>query len=391
MNIRIASLLVIAALVSCFFGSAQSLAENVFTAENAYITNEGDNTVSVIDTKTDKVIRTIPVGSEPYGVAASRDGRKVYVANSASNTVSVINTATNKVRATIPVGTGPFGVAVTPDGSKAYVSNLDANTVSVINTATNMVTATIPVSATPLPLPPTTPAPFGVAVSRDGSKVYVTNSEPAFQPAISVIDTATDTVTARIPSGLHFGGVAVSPDGSKVYFIEYEGCGVFVADTATNAVVAEFGAGEPPCFGLALSPDGSILYVANFNTVSVIATATNALIATIPVGSGPVGVAVTPDGRKIYVANSESNTVSVISAATDKVTATIPVGKSPAAFGIFIQPAPRFAGIPGRTNCYGESVSELARQYGGLHTAAGALDFSSVRALETAILAFCWR
>jgi YVTN family beta-propeller protein len=103
-------------------------------------------------------------------------------------------------------------------------------------------------------------------------------------------------------------------------------------------------------------------------------------------------VGVTPDGSKVYVANSQSNTVSVIDPVTNMVIATIPVGVQPAANGVFIQPrkpVPRFAGTPGKANCYGKSVSALVRQYGGLNAAAAALGFSRVRALEKAILVFC--
>jgi YVTN family beta-propeller protein len=82
----------------------------------------------------------------------------------------------------------------------------------------------------------------------------------------------------------------------------------------------------------------------------------------------PLGVAVSPDGSKVYVANQGSsaepgNTVSVIATATNTVTATIAVGSFPEAFGVFIQPGPRFAGTPGYRNCHGQSVSALARQY----------------------------
>jgi len=76
-------------------------------------------TVSVIDTATNTVIATIPVGFEPVGVAVTPDGSKVYITNNNSSTVSVIDTVTNTVTATIPVGLFPFGVAVTPDGSRS--------------------------------------------------------------------------------------------------------------------------------------------------------------------------------------------------------------------------------------------------------------------------------
>ena len=80
----------------------------------AYVTNGGDNTVSVIDTATNTVVATIPVGQFPFGVAITPDGTRAYVPNAGDNTVSVINTATNTVVATVPVGGGPFGVAITP-------------------------------------------------------------------------------------------------------------------------------------------------------------------------------------------------------------------------------------------------------------------------------------
>jgi len=67
------------------------------------------------------------------------------------------------------------------------------------------------------------------------------------------------------------------------------------------------------------------------STVSVIATATNTVTATIAVGTAPQGVAVSPDGGTVYVANAVSNTVSVIAAATNTVAATIPVGNGPIA------------------------------------------------------------
>jgi YVTN family beta-propeller protein len=164
---------------------------------------------------------------------------------------------------------------------------------------------------------------------------------------VAVIDTATNTVTATIPVVGSI-SVAVSPDGTKVY-IPNRGNHVAVVDAVTNAVITSTGF----------------------------------------INGGLFGVSVTPDGRKVFVANYAANTVSVIDTATNMVITTIPVGSDPLAFGIFIQPAPRFTGTPGKANCYGRSVSALARKYHGLYGAAAALGFSGVRALQNAILAFC--
>ena len=82
------------------------------------------------------------------------------------------------------------------------------------------------------------------------------------------------------------------------------------------------------------------LYVTNFsdNTVSVIDTATNTVVATVAVGNGPEGVAVTPDGTKVYVANASSANVSVIKTATNTVVKTVPVGSEPGAGAVAVTP-----------------------------------------------------
>ena len=100
-------------------------------------------------------------------------------------------------------------------------------------------------------------------------------------------------------------------------------------------------------FALALSGPAQaapFAYITNFsgNTVSVLDTASNTVLATVPVGSGPYGVAVTPDGAFVYVANVNSGNVSVIATASNTVLATVGVGAQPVAFGRFIGPAATF-------------------------------------------------
>ena len=76
--------------------------------------NELSNTISVINTATNAVIATIPVGIRPRIIVFTLDGTRAYVTNQNSNTVSVINTATNAVINTINVGTEPVGIDITP-------------------------------------------------------------------------------------------------------------------------------------------------------------------------------------------------------------------------------------------------------------------------------------
>ncbi|MFZ3325475.1 MAG: beta-propeller fold lactonase family protein, partial [Methylocella sp.] len=81
---------------------------------HVYVTNSVSNNVSVIHRPGNTVVKAIPVGTTPVGVAVTPVGTHVYVANNNSDTISVIARPGNTVVKTIPVGTGPVGVAIGP-------------------------------------------------------------------------------------------------------------------------------------------------------------------------------------------------------------------------------------------------------------------------------------
>jgi YVTN family beta-propeller protein len=103
----------------------------------------------VIDTSTNIVIATIPVGAQPEGVTFDPAGTRAYVANSGPGSVSVIDTASNTVVDTVDVGTTPFELALRPDGARLFVANRGGSSVSVVDTAANAVTATVSVGFSP--------------------------------------------------------------------------------------------------------------------------------------------------------------------------------------------------------------------------------------------------
>ena len=346
-----------------------------------YITNYGDNTVSIIDTATKAVIATVSVGKSPKEIAVTPDGTRVYVVNSDSKSISVVDTATNSVTNTVKVGGGvPFGVAVNPDGKKVYVTNNDEyfSTVSVIDTATNEVTATIPVGSNPM----------GVAVTPDGKKVYVAIN---LYNTVSVIDTTTNTVTATVrvgnspyASGQFIGSILVHPSYPSANFSSditsdyvFPSVPVQFTDLSKNATkwVWDFGDGSGSTkqnpthtyssagiYTVSLtvsnsngtdsklatvnvvpkgSPAPSYAFITNLNsnTVSVINTGNNNVTATVPVGTNPMGVTVSPDGARTYVTNTkygDRGTVSVIDTAINKVTATVDIGYKYSPCGIAI-------------------------------------------------------
>ena len=235
----------------------------------------------------------------------SDSGAKAYVTLVNDDAVAVVRTDTNEVTQTIPVGDRPRGIAISPDGNEAYVANADDNTVSVINTATKTVVETIRVGD----------EPQGVAFAPDGATAYVTNIE---DNTVSVIDTATRTQTTTIAVGQSPQSIAVTvtPHGPRAYVPNFDDNTVTVIDLTTHTPLPEpLVVGEGP-LGVAASVDGTRVYVTNFgaidtdkgddngDTVSFIDTATNTVVDTNPdedgvqplqVGVEPAGVAVIPE------------------------------------------------------------------------------------------------
>ena len=281
----------------------------------AYVANNGANTVSVINTANNTVIKTITVGSTPFAVAVDQPGKFAYVTNYGSANVSVISTATNGVVATIPVGSNPDGIVLAPNGKTAYVANQGSNSVSVINTGTKKVTATITVQN----------LPEGMALLASGTFLYVVNYQSG---SVSVISTMTNAVVATIPVGSNPVWIASSPDQSTAYVTNYAGS-VSVIRTADNSPMGSINV-PAQAYGDAVSPDGHWLYVASAGVVTVIDTSTQTVAASIPTGGGEYTlVSFSEDSAFAYVTAPAAGSVEVINTSTKTVTATVTVGTTP--------------------------------------------------------------
>jgi YVTN family beta-propeller protein len=323
-----------------------ALTAPVALAGRAFVANLGAHAVTPLDLITNQVGPPIPVGGNPDSIAISPDGRIAYVSNELDGTVSVIETATDRVvGAPIPAGNNPGTVALTPSGGTLYVTDELSNRVTVIDTATRAATDSIKVGS----------FPTGIAVAPDGLSALVSN---AGANTVSVINTLTNTVApAPIVVGEEPLGIAFTPDGRKAFVADGNGKSVTVIDARTDTVEgAAIKVGKEPG-AIAVTTDGSRAYVANdeSNSVSVIDTATNQVVGTaIKVGAGPTGIAITPDGRTAYVAQSGEGGVSPIDLASGSVGALIPTGEN--AFAVAIVPGqtptasfsagPATAGVP---------------------------------------------
>jgi len=354
---------------------------------NAFITNSGTTSsgatdVSVIDAAANVLGTAIPVGNSTHGVAMDSQGSRVYAA-SAPGTPGAVYAIDAKSKQ--PVGSlifpvtsfgevsSPFGLAVSPDGKRLFMSHIVMRTIngrrrvfagylSIVDiTAGANGTVAMSVVGAPRLLGGAT---TGVAVSplHNGTySVYVANGDGS----ISVMDPVSFAFTSVLvdpANGVSLVGVAVSPDGATLYavgslrdargrlFGKLWSVTTASMGPAMNPIVNAVTVGNGP-FGVAVSPNGQRVFVTNStsNSVSVIDTASLADVLGSPftVGNGPHGVAVRADGAVAYVVNRfDPPSVSVLNGATGEVTGTIsmPMGSNPVAFGAFFS-LPQFVEV----------------------------------------------
>jgi YVTN family beta-propeller protein len=328
----------------------------VAAASFAYVTDLSGNSVLVIDTNTNTIKETVSmtdVGGGIYDIAIAPDGKHVYTVNSSSWYLSVIDTTYttspyNRVFKTVLLGPGSRFVAVAPDGKRVYVPNSSDNTVSVIDTTNYTVSKINNVGNAK-------GDPAGIVVAPDSKHVYVAN---VMTSTVSVIDTTkTPSEVSTISLSPQKGAInlAIAPDGKYLYVVNGVSQTMSVIDTMTNTIketVIGLGTGSVATGtgpqGIAVAPDGKHVYVGNsmpaygvsVSTLYVIDTTYtmppyNRVFKTLQVGQGAEFVAVTPDGKSVYVTNPGDRTVSVIDTTNYTVSKINNVGNYPV--GIAIQ------------------------------------------------------
>jgi YVTN family beta-propeller protein len=275
----------------------------------------------------DGLVATIPVGMEPKWVAVSPDGNRAYVtmsnlgAGSSGAAVAVIDTAANVLLATVAVGILPSGVVVAPDGRHVYVPNLQSSggVVSVIDAATNAVVDSIAVSAP-------TELPHGVAITPDGRELYVPTEggDGTGQGVMKVIDLNSKAVVASPAFSPCESAVTITPDGRSVYALDSFGSGPAVIDTATHQLTFPLQT-SIACGRIAITPNGLLAYLVSDTVDSgeIYNLTTGKFVTVFDLSGGnSTDVAVTPNGRQVYVSQrpgkSAGGRLLVIDTATQK-------------------------------------------------------------------------
>lgn len=260
-------------------------------AEDVYVTNHQAGTVSVIDTASKRVLNTIAVGGNPEQIAITPDGHTAYITHQYSRDLSAIDTATGRV-SSIPLGSNSWAIAITPDGRTAYVTRFLG--VSVLDVATNRVTASFDLGFDP----------DAIAIAPDGTFAYFTYySQSGNSGAVGSIDTRTNQLTGTAFPPIYPYGIVIGPDSQTAYVTHNGANSVSVLDLQTGQTVgAPIGVGTEP-LAVALSSNARSAYVVNHRSSTVSALdlrSRQPAGAAIPVGTGPVGIVIDPQGTTTY-------------------------------------------------------------------------------------------
>ena len=308
--------LIFQSLVLSLFATSSLMAA---PSGHIFVSNEKDDSISVIDGKSLKVIKTIAIGERPRGLGVSPDGKELYVAVSEESKIKVVDTASLEVLREFDGGSDPEAFAVHPEGN-IYISNEDDAKASVINPKSGELLTQISVGL----------EPEGVAASPDGKHVIVTSESTNM---LHVIKVPEHTIEYNILIGARPRAATFTQDSSIAYATSEISGEVTKVDMTTGKVIKTSALEDPKAKpkDVLLSKDEKTLYVAGgrSNTIKVIDADSLELIKKIPVGKRVWGLAMTRDGNRLFTTDGVSGTVSVIDTTKNEKIKVIEVGSFP--------------------------------------------------------------
>ena len=298
----------------------------------AYVTNEGDSNLLVVDLQSEKVIKTLETGKTPHALVFTKDG-KGYVNNRGEKSLTVIDGNTFTVLHTIALPATSMQIALSPDGNTLAVGYKDALLITLIDTASDRILGSLAIGKDK-------EGEKAVRIkhpfwSADGRFVYAGDE---INHNVVKIDAKTLQIAAIIPVHATTHHLVADPTGKYLYVAQGKGedgtLRITVLDAASDKIIktitipmaeGEKAKGHHGVF----SPDGKSFYFCNEggHTLAIIAPDTMSLTKTLQVGKGAGHPVFTRDGKKVFVVCHHDNVVSVIDAASQEVIREIKIGE----------------------------------------------------------------
>ena len=307
----------------------------VTTHDRVYTADQTSNTVSVIDPAENKLLGVIRLGDPVpgalsplyrgqllvHGLGFAPDSKTLAVVSVGSNSVTLIDTATNKVKGVVYVGRSPHEAFFTPNGRELWVTVRGENYVSVIDPAKMKETRRIELAN----------GPRMIMFGPDGKYAFVCSS---FTPELAVVDVVSHKIIKRVAQVSPFSpNIAVTPENDEVW-ITLKDVGKVQVFSAKPPFSQKAVLDTGPItnhVNFASNRNGKFAYVTigGANEVKAFRRgATPELVATIPVGDLPHGIWPSGDGARVYVALENGERCVAIDTVTNKVIATIPIGQT---------------------------------------------------------------
>ena len=295
--------------------------------KRAWVANSWDDTVTELDVEARTAGRKLPTGFEPTGIVADRAGENLYIANRLSNDISIVNLTSGKEDYRLPGGRGTSYMAISPDGGRVYSTHVYPNIGKHRTPAVSEITEVdvrhhivenrewLRGSA----------GVFHVALSRDGRLGIAAEIRPNNQIPLAHVEHDWAFVNSLAVFGADAGGnvahmpldelertfslpYAVAISGDKTF--------IYVSASGSNEVAV---VDEAKLLRLVRSPKGGTF-------ANDLSASANYVVARIPVGRNPRGLALSADGSKLYVATRLDDAVAIIDTATRTVTGSIAMG-----------------------------------------------------------------
>lgn len=339
-----------------------------------YAVAEEKNVLLIIDTEKDKIIDKIKVGVHPHSVVINKEGTVAYVSNQWSDNISVIDLKKRTVTDTLKTGNGPAGMAISPDEKSIIVVNSYTSDISIIEIKSGKEIKRLSAGNNPT----------GIRISPDKKKYYVTSRRALLgkygdpvQTEITEIDDKNRRVTSRINIGSAYmmENIAFTPDGELAItplirpknlvpsiqvekgFMMTTGFGILEQKPQGRVIqllIDEANAYYADPFDIAITPDGKKAFISSsgVDCISVIdldsvrklieecsadslALCSNHLgissryvIKRIPTGANPKGLALSNDGKLLYIAEHLQDRIAVINTEKLETVRTIDLGRS---------------------------------------------------------------
>jgi len=339
-----------------------------------YIAAQDANALLVANAGEGRILHNIPVGQKPHSVILDKENKKAYVSNQWSDNVSVIDLNTYKVIDTLSTGNGPAGLSLSSNGKYLYVVNSYTSTLSVIDLSAKEEYNRLNAGNNPT----------GAQLSPNGKDLYVTSRRAVIVPygeplysELTVINDSSMRVKSykRMESAYLMENVAFTPSGdlaivtlirpkNLVPSIQVERAfmmthGIGIIEQKEDGRIIQLLTDEPNAFypdpfGIVITPDGKKAFISNsgVNTITVVdidslrhliaessdemldlwsdhlGISSRYVVKRIPTGANPKGLAISPDGKFVYVAEHLEDRISVISTTSLETVSSIELGSS---------------------------------------------------------------